>query len=78
MARLAFLDVSKNRLTQKGVDALWAMRGSYRTILDTAGNFVSDSELWDTATHDGTPPPHDLRDEVGRVLRRLSPSVTLP
>ena len=78
MARLAFLDVSANRLTQKGVDALWANRGSYRTILDTAGNFVSDSELWDTATQDGTPPPHDLHDEVGRVLRRLMPSATHP
>lgn len=71
MARLAFLDVSKNRLTQKGVDALWAKRGNYRTVLDTAGNFVSDSDLWDTA-------PHDLRDEVGRVLRRLSPIGFLP
>ena len=70
--------MSANRLTQKGVDALWANRGSYRTVLDTAGNFVSDSELWDTAPRDGTPPPHDLHDEVGRVLRRLMPSATPP
>ncbi len=78
MARLAYLDVSKNRLTRKGVDALWANRGSFQTVLETAGNFVSDSELWDTATHDGTPPPHDLRDELGRVLSRLMPSVPPP
>jgi uncharacterized protein (TIGR02996 family) len=78
MTRLAFLDLSANRLTQRGVDALWANRGSYRTILDTAGNFVSDSEFWDSAVRDGTPPPHELHHEVGRVLRRLMPAVTPP
>jgi uncharacterized protein (TIGR02996 family) len=73
MVRLAYLDVSANRLTQKGVDALWANRRDFQTVLETAGNFVSDGWLTESADADPTPPPHDLHEEVGRVLRRVLP-----
>lgn len=68
MAQLAFLDVSTNRLTRTGVDALWAGRRDFQTLLDTAGNLVSD------ATDAGPPasPPHLLHFEVGRILSRYS------
>jgi uncharacterized protein (TIGR02996 family) len=74
MARLSFLDVSENRLTQKGVDALWANRGSFQTVLETAGNFASDRWISDTVASDPTPPPYELPEEIGRVLGRLLPT----
>jgi uncharacterized protein (TIGR02996 family) len=69
MARLAFLDVSANRLTRTGVDALWANRRNFQTLLDTAGNLVSDTT---DPSPTGGAPPHLLQDEVGRILSRYS------
>jgi hypothetical protein len=68
MAQLAFLDVSTNRLTRTGVDALWAGRRNFQTVLDTAGNLVSDT----TDAGPPTSPPHLLHFEVGRILSRYS------
>ncbi len=66
MARLTVLDVSANRITRKGVDALWANRRSFQTILDTAGNLAG------TAPEPSEPPPLPLSEPIGYVLRRIT------
>ncbi|OWK47375.1 TIGR02996 domain-containing protein [Fimbriiglobus ruber] len=40
MSRLTYLDVSVNRLSQKGVDSLWYHRRDFQTVLETSGNLT--------------------------------------
>jgi hypothetical protein len=74
MSRLVALDVSGNRLTRKGIDALWQTRADWRTAIDVSDNLA-------TPDPDDQPPdpadrsqPQPLDHAVGEVLRRLVPA----
>ncbi len=60
MRGLDVLNVSDNRLSRAGVDALWAQRKDFRTAVVTAGNSAAPD------------PPAGLTDAVNRVLNRVA------
>lgn len=70
MGRLAYLDVSANRITRRGVDVLWANRRDYQTVLETAGNLAA------SPSEPSSPAPLELSEPIGYVLRRVGTSAS--
>ena len=64
MARLAWLDVSDNRLTQAGINYLWKRRRDFQTQLVTARNLGSYAPGSDPDAG-----PSSVADDLSRVLR---------
>ncbi len=64
MARLAWLDVSDNRLTQAGINYLWKRRRDFQTQLGTARNLGSYAPGSDPDAG-----PSSVADDLTQVLR---------
>ena len=71
MGQLAYLDVSANKLTPKGIDALWTARADWQTVVEVSDNLAS-PEL--AGTRRSGPRRTGSTHAVGEVLRRLVPA----